>query len=58
MGHSPWGLKGLDTIEWLSLSLAPLQPGINQFFLLTDVTSVWHPLPVQPCLIHIKNLLG
>ena len=29
----------------------------HQLFLLIDVTSVWHPLPVQSCLIHIKKLL-
>ena len=33
-----------------------LLPGIN-LFLLTDVTWVWHPLPGQSCLIHIKTLL-
>ena len=28
-----------------------------QVYLLTDVTSIWHPLLVQSCFTHIKNLL-
>ena len=29
----------------------------HQLFLLTGITLIWYPLPVQFCLTHIKNLL-
>ena len=54
VGYSPWGHKESDTTTSLLFCWFLVW---HQLFLLIDITLVWYPLPVQSCLVHIKNQL-